>query len=166
MAKTRIEQTFDCDEDTYWNRVFLDDDFNQKLYAGHLQFPRWTVDKSHDTGDALERTITIVPKTGEIPKPIKKLIGDNIGYREEGRFDKTKKRYSCRIIPNSMADKATVLGEMWIEPQGTGIRRIFELTVTVKVFGVGGMVEKRIIEDTRKGYDDSYPFVVEHLRSL
>src|SRR5262245_16286338 len=32
MADTRIEHVYNCSEDTFWNKVFLDDDYNQRLF--------------------------------------------------------------------------------------------------------------------------------------
>jgi len=165
MATTRIEQSFDCDEDTYWNEVFFDEAFNEKLYMEDLGFPQWKVESQRNEGDVVIRSVRIVPKTAELPKPVKKLVGDNIGYREEGRFDWSQRRYTFQIVPHKLPDKLDVRGSMWIERRGEGrIDRILELEVTAKVFGIGGIVEKRIIDDTRSGYEKAYSFIQRRLR--
>ncbi|MCA9618771.1 MAG: DUF2505 family protein [Myxococcales bacterium] len=165
MASTRIEHTFDCDEPTFWRVLFFDADFNRKLFMEHLRFDGWDVERYEDRGDAIDRTIVVKPVTGALPAPLKKLAGDNLGYREKGRFDKKTGRYRFEVIPNTLPDKLSITGEIHLEPRDGKIRRILDLQVKASVFGVGGLVEKRIIEDTQKSYDASYGYMQQHLAS-
>lgn len=164
MASTHIEHTFACDEETFWRALFFDADFNREMFLEHLRFDDWALDRYEESDEAIERTIRVKPVTGPLPAPIKKIVGDNLGYREEGRFDKATKRYRFEVIPNIKPDKVSIAGQIWVEPAGDGpsdgsVTRILELEVNVKLFGVGGLVEKRIIEDTKKSYDESYGYM-------
>lgn len=162
MAQTRIEHTFNCSPDTFWDEIFFNDEFNSKLYKEKLEFKQYEL-VSRDDGDAvMKQTIDVVPKLGDMPGPLKKVLGDGIGYKEEGVFDKNAKRYKVTIIPNKLADKTTIEGEMRCEPAGDGkCKRIFECKVVSKVFGVGGMLEKRVIADMEDGYDKGAKFTNE-----
>jgi hypothetical protein len=94
-----------------------------------------------------------------MPGPVKKVIGDRLIYVEEGTFDKKTKRYSFKVTPSTMADKTKVAGEMWVEAKGDKkITRVTKISVEVKVFMVGGMVEERILSDLRSSYDKGTVF--------
>lgn len=163
MTATTIRHDFDCDPDTYWRALFLDDEFNRRLYLEHLGFEAWELLSHREDGDSIERSVRIVPTTGSLPAPLKKLASGGIGYREEGRLDRAANRYSFRVVPNSMPDKLDIRGRMFTEPRGSGIARVIELEVKAKLFGVGGLVEKQIIQDTEKSYDRAYDYMRRHL---
>ena len=48
-------------------------------------------------------------------------------------------------------------------PADGKVDRILDLDVKCKVFGVGKLVEKRIVDDTKKSYDDSYGYMRDEL---
>jgi hypothetical protein len=164
MAVATIEHTLNCTVDTFWDKIFLNKEFNEQLYKEILRFPAFTEVKREETGDELRRTIEVTPDVGELPGPIRKVAGDNMSYVEEGVFDKKSRRYRLKIKPNALSDKLFISGEMWAEPAGEGkIRRVFKADVTCKVFGVGGMIEKRIIGDMTKSYDTAAKFTNQYI---
>jgi hypothetical protein len=153
MADVKIEHIYNCSADTFWDKIFFDDAYNEELFKKALEFPGYEVTEQKDTDSAIARSINVVPKLGPMPGPVKKLIGDGLGYREEGNFDKKSRRYTIKITPNKMADKIKIEGVLYAEPAGEGkINRVFEAKVEVKIFGVGGMVEKQIIGDMETSY--------------
>ncbi len=165
MADARIEHTFECDEDTFWKDIFFGEEFNRRMYLDRLKFKQWEVSEFRETETAIDRTVNVTPKVDDIPGAIKSLIGDNLGYREVGTFDKKRKRYTVNVVPSVMADKITVRGETWVEPLGpTRCRRIFEVQVSAKMFGVGSIIEKRILADLQLSYNAGATFTVEYLK--
>lgn len=159
MSDVRIEHVFACSEQTFWEKLFWDDEYNQRLFIGHLGFTQWKIIATDENDRERRRTIDVLPKTGEIPAPVKKVIGETLGYREEGVFDKAQKRYRLKVIPSKMADKLSVHGELWTTAVGDReVRRFFTGSVVCKIFGVGGLVEKRIIDDMKTSYASSAEF--------
>ncbi len=159
MAKVVIRHTYDCDEETFWKDILYDEAFNHRLYLEHLQFKAWKVERFEETDAEIRRAVTIQPVTGELPGPLAKLVGDNLGFREESVFDKATRRYKLRIIPNRLADKLRIEGVLRVEGRGEGrCERILELDVEAKVFGLGSMIESRIIADTQQSYDKGAAF--------
>ena len=152
MADVYIEHTYNCSEDTFWNQVFFDEEYNRRLFREALGFPHWAIKKQDDQGDRIERVVEVTPKVGELPGPIKKIIGDSVSYREEGVYDKKSRRYRIKIVPSKLADKLTIEGELYLEPVGDHCKRIFKAQVTAKIFGLGGIVEKRLIADMEQSY--------------
>lgn len=162
--KVRIEHVLDCSEDVFW-KLFLDEKFNQALFCEYLKFPVWRVASVKDGEKIMERVVEVEPYVADLPPAIKKVIGDNIRYREEGKLDKEKRRYSVEVVPARMADKIFVKGQQTSQALGPdSCKRIFELEVTVKIFGVGGMVEKRIIADLQRSYDLSAKFTNRYIK--
>jgi Protein of unknown function (DUF2505) len=151
--RVRIEHTFDCSEETFWS-LFLEEKYNQDLFCGYLKFPFWKVTSAEETPTELRRVIEVEPYVGELPGAIKAVVGDKIRYREEGRLDKEKRRYFVKVVPSRLADKLLVSGEQYTESLGDKkCKRIFLAEITVKVFGVGGMIEKRIAADLERSYE-------------
>lgn len=153
MAAVHIEHLFNCSEDTFWNKVFFDDEYNDRMFKEALSFPVYKRVKFDDGPKEITRVIDVVPKMADLPGPLKKLVGDNTGYRENGRFDKQTQRYELEVIPNKLADKLTIKGVMFTEPAGEGkCKRVFDAKVEARIFGVGGMLEKRIVADMEQSY--------------
>jgi hypothetical protein len=100
--------------------------------------------------------------SSDLPGAVKKVIGDKLAYTEEGTFDK---RYAFKVTPSTLADETKVSGEMWTEKVGDKkVRRLCRISVEVKVFMVGGMVEDRILQDVRSSYDDSATYTNAHIK--
>ncbi len=156
MAEITLTHEINTDEDTFWSKIVLDEAFNRKLFLEGLRFPGWKLVSSRDDGTKIERTVQVDPPVGDLPGPLKKVIGDRLSYTEYGTFDKAAKRYAFRVTPSTLADKTKVSGELWTEPLGDKkVRRHCRLSVEVKVFMVGSMVEERIMADLRSSYDTS-----------
>jgi len=145
--------TYNVSEDTFWDKLFFDEEYNRRLYLEALKFHDWKVEKHEDRDTEVHRSINVAPRLGDLPGPMKKVLGDNIRYTEAGVLDKAKRRYKINIIPSALAGKLLVSGEMYTEPAGENqCRRVFEATVEVKVFGLGSMMEKRFVADLEKSY--------------
>jgi len=165
MPEITLRHEIDTDEDTYWARCVFDADFNKKLYIDALKFPEWKLVDSKDDDAKLWRKVQVDPPTGNMPAAVKKVLGDRLSYVEEGTFDKQTKRYVFKVTPSTLADKTKVAGEMWVEKLGDKkIARVTKMSVTVKVFMVGGMVEDRILSDLRSSYDKGTTFTNQYIK--
>ncbi len=165
MTEVRISHRFDCSEKTFWARIFFDDDFNRAMYLQHLQFQQWKVIERHESDTAITRVVSVTPKIGELPGAIKSIIGDGLVYSEQGTFDKQTRRYRIKVVPSVLADKLSVRGETWVEEiSPTQCNRIFVAQVAVQIFGVGGIIEKRIIADLQLSYNAGAVFTAEYLK--
>lgn len=159
MAEIRVEHVFKCSEETFWTKVFFDDEYNRRLFTEQLRFPTWRVKSSEERGDQVLRTIEASPPIGDLPGPLKAVVGDSAGYEERGVFDKKTHRYNVQVVPNRMADKISVNVEMWTEPLGDNqCKRYARATATAKIFGVGGMLEKKLLADLERSYEKSAAF--------
>jgi Protein of unknown function (DUF2505) len=161
--KARIVQTFPCQASTF-QRLFLGEEYNKALFEGHLHFPTWKVASERIDGSRTYRTIDVEPYVPDLPPVIQKVVGDNLRYREEAYFDADTGKYHVRVVPNRLADKILVTGVQTVEEAGAGsCRRIFDANVEVKIFGVGGLIEKKIVHDLIKSYDVGAKFTEQYL---
>ena len=154
-----IRHTFNTDADTFWDKVFFDPEYNKALFQGHLGFKLYqvlTLDKAED-GSVHRRTECTPPV--ELPAAAKKLLGETMSYVEDGRFDPKTRRFTVDVQPKVAADKIKTRVVMWVEPAGDKrIDRFVEVDNTIKVFGVGGMLEGFVEKQTRANYDAAAAF--------
>lgn len=164
MADTRIEHTYNCSEDTFWNKLFFDEEYNRRLFKEALEFPVHEQTEFKETDGEVRRSLKVVPKLGPMPGPLKAVIGEGVGYQENGVFDKKSRRYTVDITPNKLSDKVTIKGVMYTKPKGDNqCVRVFECTVNAKIFGVGGMLEKRVITDMEESYAKGADFTNKYI---
>ena len=164
MQKRRIEHTFDCEPHTYWEGAFFNPEYNAKLFLERLRFERWELIEQVDTDDGFRRIIEAVPRVGDLPGPIKSLLKNGAGYREEGEFFRSESRYRLRVTSRSLGDKLLVTGDMSVRAlDGGRCRRGYECAVDAKVFGVGGMIERRVLDDWERSYRKAAEFTASWL---
>ncbi len=164
MTSLRISHDFECSEETFWSRIFFDLEFNRRMYLEWLGFEVWE-ELAHSEDDAsVHRTIRVVPKVTELPGPIRAVLGERLEYRELGTWDRRTRRYRYEVKSATLGDKLKVEGELWCEPLGAErCRRHFVVNVEVKVFGIGGLIEKRLVADLQQNYEASSRHTQEFL---
>jgi hypothetical protein len=165
MAEITLRHEMNCDEDTYFERCMFDEEYNRRLYIETLKFPGYELLEQSDGPDKRTRKVHIDPPLAGIPGPVKKVIGDKFSYVEEGTFDKKTKRYTFKVVPSTMSEKTKTQGELWCEKIGDKrIARVAKISVEVKVFMVGGMVEEKILGDLKASYDAAAKFTNDFLK--
>lgn len=165
MADARIIHELDCTVDTFWDRIFLDDAFNERLHKTHLGFADWKVIEREPTQTGLRRVVQVAPRVGELPAALKKVVGDNIRYRERGQYDSAERKYRVEVAPSALGGKLTINGEVTCEPVGEArCRRIFTVRVEAKIFGLGSLLENRIITEMQRSYEQAAAFTNDYLR--
>lgn len=153
MAERRIADLFECDAETYWSKLFFDEEYNKALFLGALRFEVWKLVSSQEDEREIRRVVDAVPRIGDLPGPLKKLIKNGAGYREESVFDKQTRQCRAEVTPASLADRLTIRGVTSTEPLGDKqCNRVFTATVSANVFAVGGMLESRILDDLQRSY--------------
>lgn len=154
-----VRHIYETDSDTHWNKIFFDEEYNRALFLDHLKFTECRIlsFKREDDG-TIRRRLEIAPRV-EIPKAIKKVLGDSANYVEEGSFDPINKKWNFAIIPHVASKKIETRGELWIEARGEKrVERICVVNTEVKVFGIGKLVEEMIEKQTRASYDQAAAF--------
>jgi hypothetical protein len=159
MAGFRTDNVLACSEATYWDKIFLDDEYNRRLFLDELRFTEWRELARDQEGELLKRRVKASPHVGEVPGALKALVGDGIGYEERGTLVRKKNRYEAKAIPNRLGDKVTVTITMATTPvDAERCRLVVEGSVTAKIFVIGGLLEQRMVSDLRRSYEKSAEF--------
>jgi hypothetical protein len=159
MKERRIEHTYDCSADVFWSKIFLDDAYNRKLFLEELHFESWRVLSSEERGSEIHRVVEGVPRLGDLPATLKRLLSEGASYEERGVVDRAAQRYRLQVTPRSLASKLTISGELFTTPlTERSCRRTYVARVEARVFGVGGMIEDRLLNDIERSYAKSAVF--------
>jgi hypothetical protein len=159
MPNVTFSHEINCDEATFWE-LFLDKEFNERLYKDGLGFPEWQIVEQVETDAEVRRTTKGKPKLKNIPGPVAKILGDSFGYTETGSMDKKTKVWRYKLTPTVLADKIRQEGTLKIQPAGDNkVKRVVDLVIEAKVFGIGGMLESTTEKQLRDGWDTSAAFM-------
>ncbi len=158
MTNIRLVHTIHCDAPAFW-KLFFDPKLNQALYRKALEFTKLEVLSFEETDARISRKVAASPKLSHLPGPVAKLLGSNFGYVEEGTMDKAEGVWRFKMIPTTLAEKIRQEGTVRLEPEGEHVRRIVEVTVDVKVFAIGGLVESVAEKELRKAWETSTTYM-------
>ncbi len=159
MPGFRTDNLLECSEETYWEKVFLDDEYNRRLFFDELHFTEWRETERKQEGDKLRRVVKATPRIGDVPGALKAVIGEGIAYEERGLLTNGGRRYEAQASPNRMGDKVRVEITMSTAPAADGkCRLVVEGSVTARIFAVGGLLEQRMVQDLKRSYDKGAEF--------
>lgn len=154
-----LKHTFKCDEETFWTKIFFDEDYNRRLFGPEgLDFAKYEPLEMKDEGNGSKvRRMRTLPKGG-MPAPLQKILGEPVSI-EEGRYDGATKKWTFKIIPHTMADKISIKGEFRTSPTATGFERTTVIDINVDInFMINGTFEKFVEKTMRENYDKGAVF--------
>lgn len=94
-----------------------------------------------------------------MPGFLKKLLGGSFYFDERRTHQKGSDTASGELTPSSLKDKVRMTYKIRLVPDGeNACRRIMEWDVEVKIFGVGGQIEKFAAGEMERGMDVSARF--------
>lgn len=151
MLEFTLNHPLMCSADRFW-ALFLDPGFTREMLTG-LGFARVDVGELRPGASSTDkrRSMRSIPKL-DLPAVVARLVGEAFAYVEEGSFDERSRRwtYQSRI---SVMEQFRVGGRIWVEPTKTGrCRRISEVWIEAKIFGIGGLVERAAESNVRDGF--------------
>jgi hypothetical protein len=165
MPEANIRHELACDEDTFWEKCFFDKEYCTRLFLTELKMKSFEILSQEDDGKTLHRKVKVDPPVEGVPAPVKKAIGDSFTYVEDGTFDRATKRFKMRVLPSAFGEKSTITGEIWCEKLGDKkVARCAKMSVSVKVFMIGGMIEDKIVTDLKASYEKAADFTNRFLR--
>ncbi len=162
MRKFTVRHQIACTPDRFWEAILWDPAFNQALYGDLLGYG-YSVRKNDIENGVREATIT--PKV-DLPGPIKKVIGESIGFDENGRMEGEgdARVYRFHVVPHTFSNKISVRGHMEVPPLGADkCHRIVHFEVGCTIFGIGKLVETFASKEVERSYDQSAEFTNSYL---
>jgi hypothetical protein len=160
----RITHDFDVTPEIYFGKIHFDDEYNRRLHKA-MALKEYSVFEKNEDEKELRRKIRVVPER-DIPSMLKKIVGDaGLSYTEISTFHKKEYRIDWKVITDIMKDKVDSHGHFLVAPLGQGrCRREVDGVVEVKVFGVGGMVEKLIVENLQDSYEKAAQTTIQFIK--
>lgn len=159
----RFAHEFDIDPKGYWE-IFFDDAYNVELYK-RTKIKNRNIVSQTDDGKVLRRTQRLTPDQ-ELPGFIKSIIND-VTYTEHDIFHRERSEMEVVIEPAMMKNKFDFRAIYSVKPvgaEGSGkCRRVFEGDSKVSVMLVGGQIEKYMIDEMRKSYDEAAKVTAEFI---
>jgi hypothetical protein len=140
-----------------FRRVYYSEEFNHDV-AEAVKIKERTQLEHVTLPDGKERRrVHIVPRAN-LPTAMQKLLnGQSISYEETTIFDPAT-RSATFAIQSPAGDRIRVDGLARFLEEPDGVRLRFQGDAQVKIFGVGGMIERYIVNEVRSRYE-----VVERL---
>ncbi len=158
--KLRLRHRIDCCAPDFWP-LYFDPEFTRRLHNEGLGSTSIEiVESSGDLATGLRRTLRYSQRPA-MPGPVAKLFGAEVVTIEKGVFDPHTGTWSFELTPSALADKTRIRGSFTVEgdSKASPCEQSFELEATVKVFGLGPVVERFIEAQTRQSQDKAAAFM-------
>ena len=164
-----IKHRFGVSATRFWTEVYFNHDYTQGLFLDGMACEAYRlVAEEGVPGEQYTRTIQSTPKLNA-PSAVKKILGESMSYTERGSFDPQSRKYTFEVIPSTMADKIKIRGTYCVDSVGDEtVERTCALDFSVKIFGVGKVVEQFIAQQYVDNQELAAAFtsrwIGEHLR--
>jgi hypothetical protein len=141
--------------------AFLSDAFEDRL-SEKTGLGRHIEERSED-GDVTTERVKCSSKN-ELPMVVAKAMGTkHLTYHQINRVDRAKRVIEWRVELPVMRDKVTIKGRTTCVPHGSGARRTVDGQVDVKVRLIGSRIEKTIVSEFSKSYEQASEIVIDLL---
>lgn len=159
-----VKHIIDTDVEGHW-RLFFDLELARAMHREHPNMGTFEVLEVR-LENGLEHRRIDCRSNVELPDIVKKVVGDS-SYFEVGCFDTVQKKYSAYCVPKRGADKFKTSYEVTARPIDDGKRceRVIVIENSVKLFGVGAMLERMLDNAHREAHDQSAIFINKWLRT-
>ena len=136
---------------TRFRQTYHSEAFNQEV-AAEANLKERSLKEHVTQPDGKERRRVLVVPTVNLPSAFLKILnGRPISYEEVTVFDPAT-RSATFDIESVAGDKLSVTGIARFIEEGGGVRLRFEGEAVVHVFGVGGIVERFIVQEVKGRY--------------
>jgi hypothetical protein len=142
-----------------YENLFFDDSFNEAMKPVAGLKKRETLERREENGKLIKKT-RVFPER-DFPGPIKKLIDGELSYTEDSTFDRATHTLEFRSKVSVLSDKIKLGGTIHFREVAGGIERRIVGEAGVSVFGLGGMIEKAIVDNLKETYDKIAKFTQE-----
>jgi len=154
VLKLTLHHDIHCSADRFWE-LFFDPAFVREMIVDGLGFASCDVGPLVDEGALRKRETRVIPKI-DVPAAVAKLLGPKLGYVEKGQLDTRTQAWTYEIVLSVLSDRIKMGGTMTVDPKGDSLcERHSELWVDVRIFGLGGLVERAAESNMRSGWNRS-----------
>jgi hypothetical protein len=155
--KFDVSHTFEGISAADYEVLYFDEAFNVALCEA-VKLGREVL-KIERSDAKIVRHVRCTPNR-DIPAPVAKLIKDNgFKYVEELEHEVGRLRGRWVVKPNLFPEKVDVKGTYeFISAGEKRVTRVIHGAIDVAVFGIGAVVEKFVVDDVKRSYDQAAEF--------
>ncbi|MBI5508530.1 MAG: DUF2505 family protein [Deltaproteobacteria bacterium] len=154
--KFRAEHSFRGISLADYEQLYFNEDFNAALCKA-VKLAR-ALEKRDLKDGKLSRVVRVGPDR-EIPPPVAKLLGaSRIEYTEHLTYTFRSYNGVWHTVSSVFTDKIDSRGTFGFSAVKDGVTRVVEGDIKVKVFGIGGVIERFIVADVERSYKDAAQF--------
>jgi len=145
-VKLTTDKVYNCEPADYWNMYFDEEKRRVLETEGGGVIGYKVLEKTEQGGKVMQRVELI--ERNDAPKPIRKLFGETTKLFEETNWQEGSETATVNFRPEKMADRVKMTGAIRVSSAGEGkCRVVIDWDLTVKIFGVGGMLEKMMAKE-------------------
>ena len=160
--KLNVSHSFPCTPDAFWE-MYWDDAYDAMLSADS-EVDRTILSEKEEAG-VLVRRLRFTPKK-DLPRAVAKLLGSSkLVYEQENRWDRAASTMHWEVIPTVLPGKLSAKGTFTVRPEGEGCVQVVDGDISVNVRFIGGQIEKSIVDEVRKTYDQTAQKTRDFLRT-
>jgi len=143
--------------ETFWGRVFLDEEYNRGLYA-ELGFAGMQILSFDRPPDGAARRVLRAEPPLHVPAALKRKLQGKVFYTEHGHFDVPSQSWHFRSVPSVMSDQVSIVGRVHVAPHPEGAVHTVDLEAHVSAWGIGGLIESVIERNSRESFATTIAF--------
>ena len=160
----KLVHTFEAEINSFVDAVYFDEELNKRLLKMPNVSNRVVKDLKRD-GDKASRTM-FIEVASAIPKEVRALIGDKLGWNEESTLDKKTNTVAFKILP-TVKLPLECSGTYVMTADGPNkVKRVISGDVKVKIPFLGKTVEKLIVSQLIDSFEKEEIIVKEYLKDL
>ena len=100
-----------------------------------------------------------------MPAFIKKLVGGGFALEERRTHQTGSGRARGEMLPSALRDKVRMVYDVSVVPDGdVACKRVMDWDIEVKIFGLGGQIEKFIAGEIERNLDASARYINQHAK--
>jgi Protein of unknown function (DUF2505) len=135
-----------------FRKIYYSEEFNHEVAEAVKLKERVQLEHVTLPDGREKRRVRVVPRA-TLPAPFLKLLnGREISYEEITVFNPAT-RSSSFVVENPAGETIQVSGEAKFLEEPEGVRVVFEGEAKVKMFGVGGLIERYIVGEVKARYE-------------
>ena len=149
--QTTIENVLRVRPEVFWQQLFFDSEYNDGLYR-ELGFEGYEVlELVRDPDGRVRRVLRAAPPLSG-PDVLKRTLKGRIFYTEEGSYEPARGTWEFVNHTSVAAGTTRVSGTIRATPHPEGLTHTVVLDVSVSALGLGGVIERAIVKNTRESY--------------
>lgn len=155
--------TFAVRAETYWRDIWLSMPFLQRLYCEVLGFDSVElVTQDGDASQGMKRKLRL-QKPIQAAAAVQKVLGSSMTMYEYSEFDPATQRWSYRMVTERLGDRLDASGSITLRAQDGGVEEQSDDEITLRVFGVGSLVEPFIARESKQSHAVRLAFMQRYI---